>query len=379
VGTPLPLARLHQALHAQFREEDGWDVVATYTSPAAEHRAVRRAAGLCDLSHRGLLEVRGPDRATWLHNLLTNDVKSLTSGHGCYTALLTPQGKVLGDAHLFALPDSLLIDCEASLTAKLHAGLTKYRITERVELHDRAAEFCLLSIQGPQAPTILSTWAGPTACPPNELDHVSYHINGISILIARCSVTGDPGFHCFVPTTRLPELWQRLLAAGRPFGLTPCGMDALESLRIEAGLPRYGRDFDESVLLPEVGLERAVSDTKGCYVGQEFVIRIRDRGRVNRHLGALAIEGMAAALHGDPITAGDREIGTVTSSAFVPTHDRALALGYLHRDYLQPGTAVAVRLASGVCPATVVRPTVVHPPGPALEPEEPHEPHAHDH
>ncbi len=378
MGTPLPLHQLHQALHAQLREEDGWEVVAAYHDAQAEHRHARRAAGLFDLSHRGRLEILGPDRVSWLHNLLTNDIKALKPGGGCATALLTPQGKVVSTASLFALPDSLLLDCETSRAPLISTHLKKYRITERVEVHDRTAEFGLLALQGPQAETIVSTWAGAAACPKNNGHHVSYHIDGMTVLIARCSVTGDPGFYCFVPTARLPDLWQRLLAAGRPFGLTPCGMDALESLRIEAGLPRAGRDFDETTLLAEAGLEQTVSQTKGCYVGQEFVVRIRDRGQVTRRLVALGLEDAVAAAPGDRLLAETREVGKITSSAVVPTHARALALGYVSREYITPGTALTVQRASDTCRATVITPTILPVTGPALDPGDPH-PHDHPH
>lgn len=356
MGTPLPLAPVHRALHATLVTEDGWDVVAAYSTPEQEHVAARSAAGLFDLSHRGRLEILGPDRAAWLHNLLTNEIKTLTPGRGCYAALLTPQGKMRGDAYVLALPDAFLLDCEASLTTTLPAALATYRITEQVELHDRTHDFGMLSIQGPKAPMILAQWAGPSACPNGELDHVTYHLDGLAIMIVRCSLTGDPGFHCIAPVDRLTELWQRLLGAGQPLGLTPCGMAALESLRIEAGRPRYGRDMNESMLLPEAGLKQAVSDTKGCYLGQEFVVRIRDRGQVNRQLALLALESPVAAAHGDRLMAGDRDVGVVTSSAVVPTRGQAMALGIVHRDCLAPGTTVTAHLAGGPCRAVVIAP-----------------------
>lgn len=357
MGTPLPLASTHHAWHATFAEEDGWDLVTAYDTPEAEHRTARRAAGLFDLSHRGRLEIAGPDRVAWLHNLLTNDIKALSPGRGCYTALLTPQGKIRGDANLLALPETFLLDCDASLTATFPAALSRYRITERVEILDRTTEFGLLSLQGPQAPAILQAWAGPDACPERELDHVTYDVDGTTVMIVRCTITGDPGFHCLTAIPHLATLWERLVAAGQPFGLIPCGQAALESLRIEAGRPRYGRDFDETVLLPEAGLDHAVSRTKGCYIGQEFVVRIRDRGQVTRQLAQLALERPVAARRGDAIlAAGGRTIGAVTSSAVVPTQGRGLALGMVHREFLAPGTAVVVQLADGPCPATVIAP-----------------------
>ncbi len=325
-------------------------------SPSEEHRAARRSAGLFDLSSRSQLEVTGPDRVSWLHNLLTNDIKSLTPGHGCEAAFLTQQAKVRALVVVYALPEALLLDGEASRAAALASALLTYRISEHVELKDRTSEFGLLALQGPQAPAILTAWAGTEAIPARELDHIAVAVREISSVIIRHRGPGEFGFQILTPAASKPTVWEQLLTVGGPMGLTPCGPEAWESLRIEAGIPRDGVDVTEEVLLPETGLDRVVSTTKGCYLGQEFVVRIRDRGQVTQRLCLLALEGTAAASAGAVVRAGDRDVGAVTSSAFVPTQGRALALGYLHRDAAQPGTTVTVMLPGGPCPATVTTP-----------------------
>ena len=320
---------------------------------AEEHRAARQRAGLFDLAHRGRLEITGPDRVRWLHRLLTNDITSLTPGRGCEAAFLTPQAKVLALLSVHALPDSLLLDGEASRIGPLAVTLSKYRISEHVEIQDRTPEFMLLALQGPQAPAILAAWAGEAEVPPRDLDHRSITAPEGPVLVIRNNAMGDPGFQILAPAASKAAVWGRLLAAGAPMGLVPCGPSAWESVRIEAGVPRDGVDVTDEVLLPETGLDRLVSTTKGCYLGQEFVVRIRDRGQVTRRLSRLALEGTAAAPAGALIRAGDRDVGAVTSSAFVPTQGRTLALGYVHRDAAQPGTVVTVMLPDGPCPAQV--------------------------
>lgn len=311
---------------------------------------------LFDLSSYGCLEVRGPDRIAWLSNLLTNDVKALTPGRGCYTAFLTPQGKVRATAALLALPEACLLICDPAVRETLPAGLLKYRITERVELTDRSPELGLLAVQGPEAPAIWNAWVG-APWPAQEFNHVA-HGAGFA---ARWGVVGDPGFVALAPRGDLATLREALLAAGQPLGLTPSGLGTLEALRIEAGIPRYGADLDETVLLPEAGLTDAVSDTKGCYLGQEFVVRIRDRGQIHRRLSQLAIEGATPAARGDRVLLGDRQVGTITSSALVPTQGRAMALAYLSREAWEPGTRVTVQLANGPCAAIVsVAPLAAH-------------------
>lgn len=356
MATAIPLAAVHAALGARFLEEDGRQWVADYGAPEAGHRAARAGVGLFDLSGRGLLEVQGPDRAPWLHNLLTNDVKALRPGQGCHAAFLTAHGKVRAMLHLLALPEAFLIECEPSLAATLPAALLRYRITERVTLTDRTAELGLLSLQGPNTQALVTAWAGAEAWPMAELDHTERRIQGIPVRLIRRRVASDPGLHCLIPTAHLAAVWQHLQAAGGPFGLAPCGMTALESLRIEAGVPRYGRDVDETTVLPEAGLEGIVSRTKGCYLGQELVVRVRDRGQLTRRLCHLALEGPRGAAHGDAVIAGDRPVGTITSSAVSPTSSRPFALAYLHRDVAAAGAAVTVQMASGPCPAVVLRP-----------------------
>lgn len=325
-------------------------------SPVEGHRIARRGAGLFDASHQGWLEVTGADRVSWLHQLLTNDIKALTPGHGCPAALLTPQAKVRGLFTVLARPEALLLECEATLIATLPPALLAYRISERVELRDRTRDGGLLWLQGPASPAILAAWAGEGVVGPRELDHAPHQVGGVPVLVIRHSVTGDAGFQIRVPSKDLGAVREALLAAGRPMGLAPCGMEAWESLRIEAGIPRYGRDVTERDLLPETGWDRAVRSTTGCYLGQEFVARIRDRGHITRRLSLLALDSPTPAPAGAAIHAGETDVGSVTSSAFVPTQERALALGYLHRDCWAPGTALTIECPTGPCPATVILP-----------------------
>lgn len=325
---------------------------------AQECLATRTNAGLFDRSSRGRLEVTGPDRIAWLHNLLTNNIKALTPGHGCEAAFLTPQAKVQALLLVHALPDALVLEYEASRTATLPAALLKYRISERADLRDRTSEFALLALQGPRAAEILTAWAGAVELPARELDHQSLGVQDLPVVIIRHGAIGDPGFDILTPAVSAPAVREQLLAVGAPLGLMACGMGAWESLRIEAGMPRDGVDITDEALLPETGLDRVVSTTKGCYLGQEFVVRIRDRGQITRRLCQLALEGSVAAPAGAVIRAGDRDVGAVTSSAFVPTQGRALALGYLHRDAAKPGTAVTILCPTGPCSAAVTTPVL---------------------
>lgn len=316
------------------------------------------------------MDVLGADRAAWLHNLLTNDIKRLTPGHGCLAAFLTPRAKVQGVVQIFAQPDSYRLEYDALRAASLPTALLKYRISERVELRDRARDLGLLWLQGPSAPTILDVWAGPGLVGPQEFDHADHRIDEHPVTIARRSMTGDPGFLIFAPAEHLNHVRDRLLAIGAPLGLILCSMDTWDSLRLEAGIPRDGVDITERDLLSETGLTQAISTTKGCYLGQEFVVRIRDQGQVTRQLSLLALEGSVPAPAGAIIRASDpstprlrsgqaplgtnRDIGIITSSAFVPTQQRAFAMGYLHRDACHPGAIVTVVAPDGPIGGAVI-------------------------
>lgn len=310
----------------------------TIPTSSDEHLAARRGAGLFDASARGRAEVGGPDRTTWLNNLLTNDMKRLAPGQECLAAFLTPQAKVRGLLYVLALQDAYLLDYDATVSATLPAALLKYRISEQVAWRDRGQDLGVLWLQGPAAPAILAAWTNRDP----------------AILVTPRSMTGDPGFCLYIPTAQLISVREQLLTIGAPLGLAPCGMDAWESLRLEAGIPRDGIDITERELLPETGLTQAISATKGCYPGQEFVVRIRDRGQVTRKLVLLALEDATPAPRGAIIHAGDQNVGAVTSSAFVPTQSRALAMGYLQRECCEPGTAVTVMHADGPSQAVVV-------------------------
>lgn len=334
--------KLHRANGAQWVEESGWLLPAHFGDPLKEYQSVRSHAGLLDLSHRSLLRFTGSDRVSYLQGMVSNDVKTLTPGEGSYAAILDVHGKIQADIRIFSTEDFFLMDCREPLKERVVAHLNRYLIADDVEITDLAEEYGILSLQGLNSQATLEQYLWPDAIPSKELSHSMVGMVETEIRLVRATHTGEEGFDLIVPLKSLEAAASQLQEAGEKFRLQWVGAQAQELLRVEAGIPRYGMDMNEDNLLLEVGLDQAVSFDKGCYLGQEVVERIRSRGHVNKKLAGLSLEGNSAVSKGDLIRSQGKEVGEVTSSILSPALKRPLALGYLHRDYLQPGTQVII-------------------------------------
>ena len=304
------------------------------TSPD-DYAAIHAGAAIGAIAPRGQIALAGPDRATFLHGLLTNDTASLTAGHGCYAAWLTPQGRMLCDLHVFESGDMMLLDAPAAEVQQAADRLEQFHFTEDVQI---ATLGTLRSvwIHGPAAPGILG--AGFDAW--MQYQNARIVLAGVSVVVARIDQLAVPGFVIYVDAQQEDEVTAALAARGA-LRATPATLDAA---RIEAGYPVFGIDMTADTIPLEAGIEdRAISLTKGCYVGQEVIIRVlhRGHGRVARRLVRLQVEGNAPPA-GSKVFSGDREVGFITRAAESPRLG-AVALGYLHRDFVEAGTAVDVQ------------------------------------
>ncbi len=343
----LPLHERHLAAGARFAAPCDLELALDYGDPAAEYAAVRTAVGLIDASEADVVEVTGRDRATFLHAMLSNDIKGLGPGRGCAAAFLDVHGKVQTLLVVLIMDQRILLVSPHGMAAKTIGNLDQYLFSEKVVFRDVTGDLTLLLLAGPHAPALARSLTG-TELPDEPWAHVAAKMNGIDARLIRGGAeTGEPDV--WVAGAAGGELWSALLAAGaRPVGLT-----ARESLRLEAGTPRFGHDVDQSVLLPEIGAPHLVSNTKGCYLGQEVVVRIRDRGHVNRHLRGLVLAGETVPAPGDAVVAAGQEVGRVTSATWSFGLQRPLALGFVRRQHAEPGTSVAIRNRAGELPATV--------------------------
>lgn len=306
-----------------------------------------------DLSGRGEIVLAGADRLSYLHGLVTNDVKRLVPGSGCHAAFLTPKGKMLADLTALHAGEELLLDCEPPLVATLLELLAKYLFFSEVTVTDRTAGRGVVHVAGPLAPAALEA-LGAAALPPQLHDHLEAGLAGVPVRLVREDRGGEGGIDIRFPLDRRPLLLERLAAAGAVLA----GRERLEAGRIEAGIPLWGRELDETVLPDEAGLRRnSISETKGCYIGQETVARIKTYGHVNRHLVGLLLpppgEGPTAVEAGAALVAEGARAGHVTSVAVSSRLGRPVALAYVKRELAAPGTALAVESPDGPVPATV--------------------------
>ncbi|HUP05337.1 MAG TPA: hypothetical protein VMU19_15170 [Bryobacteraceae bacterium] len=280
--------------------------------------ALRGGAAWIDLSARGRIVARGRDRARFLHNLTSNEVKKMTAGQGCYAFLLTPQGRIQGDLLLFCFEDRFLMETEPELREKIPAHLRRYIVADQVELEDVTASAAELGLEGPDAARILETLGAPA--PETAYAHAPCG----AAVVANASLTGQPGFRIFCAPEAAADWIGRFESAGAKAATA----EDCRLVRIENGKPRYGEDILETSLPQETQQMDAVSFTKGCYIGQEIVERIRARGHVNRKLRLVELPGGGTAAAGDRIEVDGKQ-AEITSSVFSPRAGKAVALAYV--------------------------------------------------
>ncbi len=336
----LALHEFHQKAGARFLDLSGLEGVRDYGDTAAEYRALRESAAILDLSFRGRLCVLGADRLAFLNGQVTNNVKDSKTGEGCYAALVTAKGKMQSDLHIYCLENELLLDFEPGYSATVRARLEKYIIAEDAQLADAAPHYGLLSAQGPRAAAVLESLSLP--CPQKNLAVTRKEDAALGeVYVANQPRIGTTGFDLFIPAAALPMAAEKLLTSARAAGGRFCGWAALETARIEAGRPRFGADMDATNLPAEAGLDdRAVSYSKGCYIGQEVIARLRTYGRPAKVLRGLRLPDDLTALpaRGDKLFLGAKEAGYITSATASPMLRTNIALGYVRREANQTGT-----------------------------------------
>ena len=365
-----PLYPLHKQLGATFEKKHlEWNIATEFTDTLSEHHAVRKGVGITDVSYRGRHRLTGEDRAKFLHRIISNDVETLTAGQGTYATILTHRGKIIADMHISVLADAIQIDTAPETTRTLFEELDKYIIADDVELVDATTEMGAIGVHGPQS---------------TELVHAVFSIygdiNGLSTLperhhifreadtalkhaihCVRSSDTGEVGWTLYTAAEALPPLYETLLAEGARFDAQPVGWNALESLRIEAGVPRYGAELTEAVIPLEAELEHAIDFEKGCYIGQEIVARMKYRGHPNRLLRGIDIDGDLPSQqghHSDLIGARvlneGKAVGWITSATFAPTLGKSIALAYVRMAVTEPGSRIDIETSTGALSGRVV-------------------------
>jgi len=348
----------HERLGAHWGTLNGSEVVLDYGDRLAEHEALWKSAGVIDLSFRGRLCLTGSDRIRFLHGQVTNDVKKLAVGQGCYAALVNAKGKIESDLNIYSLENELLLDFEPGLTQSLLDRFDKFIIADDVQVTDVGGNYGLLSVQGPLSDVVIQKAGLNWEIPIEALSFTSLkHPSAGEFLCMKNARGPAAGFDLFVPAESLSEVFGKLLIAAKTEGGRASGWEALEIARIEAGIPRFGQDMDATNLASECGIEqRAISYSKGCYIGQEVISRIRAYGQVAKALRGLRLEASAAKLpgRGDKIVFNDKEVGYVTSAIHSEVLEANLALGYVRREHNEAGTLLQVRSGDQLVGARIV-------------------------
>ncbi|HVS21531.1 MAG TPA: aminomethyltransferase family protein [Pyrinomonadaceae bacterium] len=310
------------------------------TIPSPDYAAVRDGgAGMIDLSARGRLLVSGSEAVQFLNGLITNDMNTLEVDHWMLAAFPNVQGRLLAAVRVIHRDDGFLIDTESATRDTVLKLLERFTLAGDFRLADLTQATALLSIQGAKAPEIMAAIFGEMLANLGRDAVASVDWQREQITVIRATHTAEDGFDLFVNATEAENLRDSFIKAGAQ----PVGSDALETLRIEAGIARYGVDMDETNVVTETNLDDAVSFTKGCYIGQEIIARIKYRGHVAKKLTGIILESEANLKSGARIlSSDDKESGRVTSSAFSPRLNRTIALGYVKYDYLEPETSVKV-------------------------------------
>ncbi|MFN2578801.1 MAG: folate-binding protein YgfZ [Pyrinomonadaceae bacterium] len=316
------------------------------TQAKSEYSAVRDGrAGVIDLSSRGRIIVSGSEAVPFLNGLITNDMKTLAANSWMPAAFANVQGRLLAVVRVLNLNDHFLIDTETATRSKVFDLLSRFTLAGDFRVADATGEIASFSLQGRAAADIVSDVFGDVAGNLERAKVLSTPFRESMVTILQATHTGEAGFDLLLNVDKATELQRALIDAG---GII-VGEDVSEILRIEAGISRYGVDMDETTVLNETNLDDAVSFTKGCYIGQEIVVRILHRGHVAKKLTGIVLDEQAELPSGTKILSdGDQEIGRVTSSTASPRLQRTIALAYIKYDYLTPGTRIRVAGTTGV-------------------------------
>jgi folate-binding protein YgfZ len=357
-----PLDATHTRLGGKMFVQDGWSVPANYGDTLLEYASVREGGvGVMDLSPRGRMLVSGTEAVQFLNGLITNDMKTLAENRWMPAAFPNVQGRLIASVRVIRLPDegtdhaapaelprrgsrenicpAFLIDTEPATHERVLKTIERFTLAGDFRVRDVTAQTALLTMQGKKSAGIIRVVLGEAAAglAANGALQITWQESEVTIL--RATHTGEDGFDLILNAGAASSLWDALCAAGA----RPVGYDALEILRIEAGLPRYAIDMDETNVVTEAALDEAVSYTKGCYVGQEIIARIKYRGHVAKKLSGIKFTEAVKVEAGAAIKSMDnKEIGRVTSITYSPHLRRTVALGYLKYDYLGADTRVKI-------------------------------------
>ncbi|MEX0630528.1 MAG: glycine cleavage system aminomethyltransferase GcvT [Chloroflexota bacterium] len=356
-----PLDAVHRALGARMVAFAGYEMPIRYTSELEEHRTVRSAVGLFDLSHMGEIRLAGPDALAFARFALVSDPGTLEPGQAQYSMLCAPDGGVIDDVIVYRTDPSYLVVCNAANRDAVVRHLAGLLADEKfnVEVEDRSDRTALIAPQGPRAAELLAGLTDVDLGPIGRYRSALGQVADVPCLVARTGYTGEDGFELFCAAQDAQLLWEAVFQAGGRFGLLPCGLASRDTLRLEAGMPLYGNELGRDVNPYEANLGRVVKLDKGDFVGRAALADIERQGPRRRLVG-LVMQDEGIARHGYPVVeaAGARpptDIGVVTSGSFSPTLGQRIAMALIRSDAAEIGRGVAVMIRDRPCRAEQVK------------------------
>jgi aminomethyltransferase len=333
----------------------GWDMPVQFQSVIEEHLAVRTRAGLFDVSHMGEIEVTGEEALPFLQHVTPNDVSRLEAGHAQYSALLTSRATFVDDILVYRLGRNRFLLCvNASNAGKDFDHIQRQAAGRNVRVENVSARYAQLALQGPRAVSILGRVSDQPVAGIPSYHFIEGTLGGARALVSRTGYTGEDGFEIYLAPPDAEKVWLSLLEAGKEDGILPCGLGARDTLRLEARLPLYGNDIDDTVTPLEAGLSFIVKLEKGDFLGAD-VLRAQRQNGVTRKLVGFEMTGRGIARHGYPLLMEGQEVGKVTSGSHAPFLKKSIGMGYVPADSARIGREIEVVIRDTAVPGRIVK------------------------
>jgi aminomethyltransferase len=349
-----PLNDAHRRLGAKMVPFGGWDMPVQYAGIIEEHRAVRSAAGLFDVSHMGEIELEGPGALALVQTLTSNDAAKLANGRAHYTGLLNERGGFIDDILVYRRgEEKFLLVVNAGNTLKDWGWIERHARAAGVKAENRSSAWGQIAVQGPLAQAILQPLVAADLAPIRYYGFAEAAVDGVPCVVSRTGYTGEDGFEIYCPAEAADRLWTRLLEKGGARGLVPCGLGARDTLRLEAAMCLYGNDINEERTPIEADLAWIVKAEKGDFYGRDVLKRQLAEGTRERLVGLNMVD-RGIPRHDYPLSAGGARVGTVTSGTHSPTLNKPIGMGYVESRLATPGAELEVDLRGKPAKAVVV-------------------------
>ena len=349
-----PLNAIIRSLGAKMVDFAGWDMPVQFRSVIDEHLAVRTRAGLFDVSHMGEILVEGAGALDLVQRLTPNDVAALSVGQAHYSALLTARGTFVDDILVYRRDAERFLLCVNASNVEKDFRHVREHAPSGVRVEDASERFAQLALQGPRAAEILSRVADPAVARIGSFHFVEGKILGATAILSRTGYTGEDGFEIYLEPEGAEEVYRALLSAGEADGLIPCGLGARDTLRLEARMPLYGNDIDDTVTPLEAGVGFIVRLEKGEFLGSDVLRRQKEQG-VARRLAGFELTGRGIPRHGYPLRVDGRDVGLVTSGTFSPFLKKSIGLGYFPAEAARIGREIEVVIRGQAVAGKIVK------------------------